>query len=79
MATTEQPGVVARRQLVLVLADMVTEALAARSAMRYVSGDEEEVPDLQDDVLADDDMADVLHPGVQAEGAPQKAEGRARR
>ena len=67
-----------RRPLVRVLADMVEAALVARTATRYAATDEEEVPGLQDEVLADDNMADVLHPGVQAEGAPQKAQGRAR-
>lgn len=67
-----------RRPLVRILADMVEAALASRTAMRYAATGEEEVPGLQDEVLADDNMADVLHPGVQAEGAPSKAQGRAR-
>ena len=64
--------------MVRILADMVESALASRTAMRYADSDEEEVSGLPDKVLADDDVADVLHPGVQAEGAPQKAQGRAR-
>ena len=64
--------------MVRILADMVESALASRTAMRYAADREEEVSGLQDEVLADDNVADVLHPGVQAEGAPQKAQGRAR-
>ncbi len=67
-----------RSPLARILADMVEAALESRHAMRYASGHEEEVSDLQDEVLADDNLADVLHTGVQAEGAPSKAEGRAR-
>ena len=72
-------GDVMRSPLVRMLADMVEAALAARAAMRYACDHEEEVSRLQDEVLADDNLADVLHTGVQTEGAPSKAEGTARR
>ena len=67
-----------RSPLVRILADMVEAALASRTAMRYAADREEEVSGLQDEVLAGDNMADVLHPGVQTEGAPPKAQGGAR-
>ena len=75
MATAENTDGVARRQLVLVLADMVAEALASRNVMRYSPGDEEEVRNLQGDVLADDDMAEVLQSSVQGKGVPPEAQG----
>ena len=60
-------GNVMRSPLVRILADMVEAALESRNIMRHASGDEEE-----------DDVADVLQPSVQAEGASSKAQGRAR-
>ena len=67
-----------RSPLVRILADMVEAALAARTAMRYASDREEEVSGLQDEVLADDNMAAILQRGVQGEGVSQKAQRRAR-
>ena len=75
MATAENTDGVARRQLVLVLADMVAEALVSRNVMRYSPGDEEEVRNLQGDVLADDDMAEVLQSSVQGKGVSPEAQG----
>ena len=75
MATAENTDGVARRQLVLVLADMVAEALASRNVMRYSPGDEEEVRNLQGNVLADDDMAEVLQSSVQGKGVSPEAQG----
>ena len=75
MATAENTDGVARRQLVLVLADMVAEALVSRNVMRYSPGDEEEVRNLQGNVLADDDMAEVLQSSVQGKGVSPEAQG----
>ena len=75
MATAENTDLAARRQLVLVLADMVAEALVSRNVMRYSPGDEEEVRNLQGDVLADDDMAEVLQSSVQGKGVSPEAQG----
>jgi hypothetical protein len=59
------------RALIHILADMVEAALDQRRALEYAAVDEEALPDLQEDVRCQDDVAEVLHPGVPTEGRPK--------
>ena len=59
------------RPLIRILADMVEEVLDGRRALKYADIDEEALPDLQGDVRSPHDVAEVLHPSMQAERRPK--------